>query len=86
MALGEFSGLLGQFLGLPFVLQLTVVAFGGLLEADMIVELFRAARPANVAWSDRRHFAVVLLLWLALLPLYLWFLIRVLGTSAGRSP
>ena len=48
----------------PLLLFLLLVAH--LLNAVVTVELFRRVLPRSEAWSDRRHFSIVGIAWLAL--------------------
>lgn len=62
-----------SFLRLPMLWLVLFVSFASLLNAEIVVELFRFGMDRARLWSDRRHIVAVLVTWVA------WFSVQ-LGT------
>ena len=56
----------GRLERLPVAPLLLLLLVAHLLNAVVTVELFRRVLPRSEAWSDRRHFSIVGIAWLAL--------------------
>jgi len=58
-------GVPGRLERLPVVPLLLLLLVAHLLNAVVTVEIFRRVLPRSETWSDKRHFSIVGIVWLA---------------------
>jgi len=64
---------------------LCTLLLGSAMDAVLIVELLRSAFPKTRIWSDIKHFSVIIIVWLILIPLSVHVLLLLIQPASGRS-
>lgn len=64
---------------------LFTLLLGSAMDAVLIVELLRSAFPRTRIWSDIKHFSMIVIVWLILIPLSVHVLLLLIQPAPGRS-
>jgi hypothetical protein len=64
---------------------LFTLLLGSAMDAVLIVELLRSAFPMTRVWGDIKHFSIIAIVWMILIPLSVHILLLITQPKPGRS-